>query len=53
MPVVVNEFEVVSEPSPPPAGGPARSDDPVATVPTEIERILAENHARRRRVRAY
>jgi hypothetical protein len=43
----------VSEPAPPPAAGPAPGDDPVATVPAEIERVLAENHARRRRARSY
>ena len=54
MPVVVNEFEVVSE-SEPPVGQAAegqRVAEPAA-APPDVERVIAERRARERRVRAY
>jgi hypothetical protein len=51
MAVVISEFEVVPESAPPPAAGTA--PPPPAKEPPEVERILAQHHARAARVRAY
>jgi hypothetical protein len=53
MAVIVNDFEVVSEPTeqaPPPAPAVAREFVP---SPLDLERLLAEQRARAERVRAY
>ena len=52
MAVVINEFEVVAEPAPPPAAAQPKAQRP-APPPTDVERVLAELRARERRVRAY
>lgn len=53
MPVVVNEFEVVTEPGPPPVPtAPAGTNAPVMTPP-DLERLLARHNERAARVRAY
>lgn len=53
MPVVINEFEVVTEPDRPhgPSASSSVTEPPRPT--TDIERVLADQRARARRVRAY
>ena len=51
MPVVVNEFEVVTEAAPPPPQPTAGSAKPAA--PVDVQRALAEIRAREQRVRTY
>lgn len=51
MAVVINEFEVVAEPAPPPAAAQSQAQRPAP--PPDVERVLAELRARERRVRAY
>ena len=53
MPVVINEFEVVAEPDRAPGQS---SSSPVQEQPrpaVDVERLLADQRARARRVRAY
>ena len=54
MPVVINEFEVVTEPAPPaaPADAPRPGGAPEAPR-ADLARVLADAHARALRVRAY
>jgi hypothetical protein len=52
MPVVINEFEVVTEPTPPPAAPAGQAPKPPPPA-QDVERVLAELRARERRVRAY
>ena len=52
MPVVINEFEVVTEPTTPQTRGtPAPSQPQVE--PVDVERVAAAERARAQRVRAY
>jgi hypothetical protein len=53
MPVVVNEFEVIAEPSPPPTPAAPAAINATVAVPPDIERLLARQKARDERVRAY
>jgi len=54
VPVVVNEFEVVAEPTPQPAPGASQTgqDAGPASAP-DLEVLLSERRAREARVRAY
>jgi hypothetical protein len=52
MAVVVNEFEVVPEPAPPPVQAESAAAQPGVRVP-DIELLLAEQEQRAERVRAY
>ena len=52
MPVVINEFEVVSEQQSP-TQTPQSPAPAKAAEPPDVERLLAQRHARRERVRAY
>jgi len=51
MPVVVNEFEVVSEAPAPAAQPPAGAAKPAP--PIDVQRVLVELRAREQRVRTY
>ena len=53
MPVVINDFEVVAEPSPPPKQAAAQAAGESQPGQLDIERLLAPGHARELRVRAY
>jgi len=53
MPIVVNEFEVVSEPAQPPAPAAGKNDAPPPLQPPALEHLLALLRARDARVRAY
>jgi len=54
MPVVINEFEVVTEPAAQPAAlSESSGADAPAQEPVDVERVMADRRAREERVRAY
>lgn len=52
MPVVINDFEVVAEPTGTATRGAPASASP-AQEPPDVERVMAARQARDQRVRAY
>lgn len=52
MPVVINDFEVVSEPAPAPPEQESRTNAPAPPTPHEIEAIVRRQTERLVRIRA-
>jgi hypothetical protein len=54
MPVIINEFEIITEPAPPSGGetAAAQAPPPAPLHPEEVVRIVRRQQARLARVRA-